>query len=262
MMIRHLRCLVVGSTLLSVAAIGQSAPLVYDFDDGTLQGWTQEMSGGFVDRGDAPATNQTQGVFRYDVTPNSELLSNNGVGVFLGANSNPAHSGEFRILPVPFYNRDGDTSTLLLRSPEFILDGSGDLTAQLIGGDEDDPPPATSALLPSSASATGFQGIALRRVSDDAYVLFGGRGSNHSTWATVTLDQATLAPFVSGAKRYTIDLIDNASGGWGWVGLDTVSIPGFVPSATIMIIADGKIQGTREMCPGLLNIPQSLTKRW
>jgi autotransporter-associated beta strand protein len=208
--------------LLLALPLSVQAVLTYNFDDGTLQGWTQVMSGGLINRGDSPTNSQTSGTFRYDVVDNAELLSSGGVNGYLGSGSAQAQSGSYRILPKPFYNRDDNNSTLLLRSPEFYLDGSGNITAYLRGGDSGNAPPATSAGVSATTVGNGFQGVALRRVSDNAYVLYAGRSSNGDDWQLITISQASLTPYVG--QTYTLDLIDYSSGGWGWVAMDSVTV--------------------------------------
>ena len=178
--------------LLGMAGSASASMIAYNFDDGTLQGWTSEMDGG----------------------PSETFVVSSST-----ANNRPtAQAGTHKIHPENFDNRDTMTSTLLLRSPEFTLDGTGDISAYLTGGNAGTAPTDTDTL-------NGFQGIGLRRVSDNQYVLSAGRAANGAGWDQVTINQAALDPYV-GTGAYTLDLIDDASGGWGWVAMDTVSIAG------------------------------------
>jgi autotransporter-associated beta strand protein len=210
--------------VLLTLPLSVQAVLTYNFDDGTRQGWTQVMSGAPFDRGDVPTNNQTAGTARYEVVADSQLLSNSKtvVGSYFGAGNYLSQAGTHRIMPVPFSDRDDNTSTFLLRSPEFYLDGSGDITAYLLGGNAGNPPPATSLLVSPTATALGFQGIALRRVSDNAYVLYAGLAASQSSWGLITFTQAALAAHVG--QTYTLDLIDSGTGGWGWLAMDSVSV--------------------------------------
>ena len=211
--------------------------LVYDFDDGTLQGFTSVMQGEFIDRGDTAGDRavsglileQTQGVFRLGITSNTERRGTTGD---LGTSIDPwpADSGTHYLFPKPFYDRDPNTSTLLMRSPLFTLDGSGDLTVAVAGGLGGTVSLAgTSTVFSPTTTDTGFQGVALRRVSDETYVLSGRKDFNGTAFALVTLDAASIATATSGdapGEIYTLDLIDARHGGWGWSGFDTISIPG------------------------------------
>ena len=69
-------------------------------------------------------------------------------------------------------NTDNHQNTLWLRSPQFTLDASGDLTAQMARGMAHGSAPANDASVSYIANGTtGWKGVALRRVSDGAFVL-------------------------------------------------------------------------------------------
>lgn len=138
---------------------------------------------------------------------------------------------------------DGVHPNLVFSSPAFFLDGSGPLTFQLHGGTGvGDAQAATfySSLsnIPvgdSTADANGRQYVALRRVSDGAYLLNGQRPAQNNDWVTVSFSQAQLAPFVLAGVSYQLDLIETRHGGWGHTEIDDVSIPGvLVPEPAAM----------------------------
>lgn len=114
------------------------------------------------------------------------------------------------------------------RSPEFYLDGSGDLTFQLRGGESPlaapDLPPAQ--IPASSIDNGGFAGVALRDVADDIYIMSKRRtGNDNTVWQANSFTAAELAPYANNGKRYTLDYIDYNRGTWGWTYLDNVSLP-------------------------------------
>jgi hypothetical protein len=178
---------------------------LFDFDDDTFQGWTDLT---VPNTNDGPRNWTASGV-----APD---------GLFL---RDGTQSGAGAIEQVIASHEDNAHPTLLLRSPEFTLNGSGNLTAWLNGG-----PGAGSlagapvANLPANSSAPGFQGLALRNVNAGTYVL-SVRKSNEGGWQQVTLTAAHLATLDQSAT-YTLDLIDAGNGSWGWVSMDTVAIPG------------------------------------
>ena len=177
--------------------VANGVPLVYDFDDSTFQGWTDLTKGAPVDGWDPVS----------------------GYG--------DPHSG-----PSAIRSRYHDNShpTLLLRSPEFTLNGSGALTAWLDGGSgAGDLTGTSSTNLPTNPSEPGFQGIALRNAATDVYVLSGMKASDNQ-WQQVSFTGSQMAELDQSAT-YTLDLIDQAQGGWGWLSLDTVSIPGNLGSS-------------------------------
>ena len=117
-------------------------------------------------------------------------------------------------------NGDNHYNSLWLRSPEFYLAATGALTVSLDGGQRNVNPPANDASVISAAvhqdQGGGFQGVALRRVSDGVFVLKANRDG---------FSQAALNALGS-AGPYTLDLINTDRGDWGWIAMDSVSIPG------------------------------------
>jgi autotransporter-associated beta strand protein len=78
-------------------------------------------------------------------------------------------------------------------------------------------------------------GVALENVSTGAFVLTLAGAGNSSSWQAESFTQAQLAPYVGGT--YTLDLINQYSGGWGWIALDTVSIPAVQGSSNLLPVA-------------------------
>jgi hypothetical protein len=187
----------------------------YNFDDGTLQGWsnvrTSSIAGGPYQ-------------FTAQDPPNE--------GVITG-HPNPL-SGGFMAAPDPFDSpglggtRDFPHQTLLLRSPQFMLEGAGggDLSVFLIGGTGDSSTPAVSV----NSSLDGFLGVGLRRVSDGQYVLSGRRTRNGQwppDWEQIVWTESQLVPLGT-SELFTLDLLDTFHGDWGWIAMDDVSIPGLL----------------------------------
>jgi len=139
-------------------------------------------------------------------------------------------------------SHDGAHPSLLVRSPEFALDGSGNLDFSLYGGTSNTQtiPITTSGAIPvNSAGGGGWQGGALRRVSDDTYVLSDARNANGGGWQVNGFSAAQLAPFVGDGEMYTLDFVDYKNGGWGWVTIDYISIPGGFSDGDLTSDADG-----------------------
>ncbi|MEN8773779.1 MAG: discoidin domain-containing protein [Akkermansiaceae bacterium] len=185
--------------------------LFYDFESG-LQGWTNVLTSA--------------------IGGSSTEFASGGIP-FVGATV-PV-GGTNSIGPDPFgvgggnSERDRSNETMLLRSPEFNIVGGGSLTAYLIGGQRlnDDNPTSAVSLPEASNSGLGqFLGLGLRRVSDDSYVLTKERSTNGGVWEEIIITADELAATTTPGEVYTLDLIDYAEGGWGWVGMDSVSIPG------------------------------------
>jgi len=177
--------------LLATTAPLQAA-LTFDFNDG-MQGWTNVAT----DVGNAP---------------NPEKFS--------AYNPDQDGGGTLVLAPDPFANRDFAHSRLEVRSPYFKFDGSGDLSFQLSGG-------AGSNV---AATASNFMGVAVRRTSDQAYILSARRSGNAALYQNGSFTAAQIAAATAGdadSETYTLYLIDDFSGGWGWTALDNVSIPGY-----------------------------------
>jgi hypothetical protein len=225
--------------LASIAAFAGATPVIastitYDFNDGTLQGWSNRVwdlaanggSGGWVDL-PPNASSMPGSINGGAIQPPS---ADNGL--FAPANSAVWVNG----------NTDNHLNTLWLRSPEFYLDGSGDLTAQLSRGIANTGNPASEASIPYiAATGAGWKGVVLRRSSDGAFLLAKPRtGANGDEFRTVTFSAAELAPHVG--VKCTLDLINSDRGGWGWLVMDNVSIPGYdiePPAPTSVTVTAG-----------------------
>ncbi len=179
--------------------------LTYDFDNGTLQGWT-----------DLTAANSNAGPRNWSPAPPAFPNATQGGAAAIGQN-------------IVGGTQDSSHPTLWLRSPEFVLNGAGNLTAWLRGGTGSGSlAGATVASVPANSTSPGFQGVALRNVGTGVFALSGSKVSSGDDWQQATFTQAQLAALDQGA-RYTLDLIDQGHGGWGWVAMDSVTIPGTLP---------------------------------
>jgi hypothetical protein len=210
-----------GSTKVYTVTVTVIDPITYDFNDG-LQGWTQIW----------PVLG---------TLPLWEDWNTGGLGT----------------------GGDDGADTRFGRSPDFFLNNSGPLSFRLAGGQG---PLAAPGVGPSSipqiaANDNGFQGVALRDVAANTYVLSKRRSGNNGNYATGSFTEAELAPYANDGKRYTLDFIDYNKGGWGWTRLDDVSIPGELapeiqpaPEANITsftYLGAGAISGTNITLPAL-----------
>ncbi len=251
---------VAASTFLAAPSLG--AELFYGFDDGTFDGWRYIRPDGTpldlsnLENGWAPWSQPI------DIGDGFDLL--------------PATSGDFRIVPFPWETRDClnglECETQILRSPEFTLDGSGDITIDMIGGqlrggtvdvaplDFPAEVPDFPELRTSDPEVAASQGFALRDVASDEYLLFGfsdvendgkmrdSDPPSRGQWQTVSISADELEPFVDDNITYTVDIYDSYLGGWGWIGFDSVRIPGKLagePSETVIDFdSDGDVDTT------------------
>jgi hypothetical protein len=181
-----------------------SGSLTYNFDDGTMQGWTNVSTSG----------NQSFAV----------ATQFGGTGNDL----NLRHAGTHSLFQSSFDNRDVAHTTLWARSPAFKLNGSGDLTLYLLGGTGNTGVlPTHASQIPVNSVSGGFQFVALRNVQTGDFVLRARKPGDNpwpSIWQPVTFTAAQLAT-VDQEATYTLDLIDAGHGSWGWVAMDSVTIP-------------------------------------
>ncbi len=197
--------------LMWVAGSSARASIVYDFDDGTLQGWTGIKT-----------------------DPARKFLPQNPSGVAVAAPSSP-----YAVDETPFASGDMPHSTLLMRSPQFYLDGSGDLTIYLAGGTGPGTLPTSPAQIASTTSTSDgvhALGIGVRRVSDDTYIATARRSSGGNNWELVTISDATLDGYAGLSEKYTLDVFDSYAGGWGWISFDTATIPGVLPEPSSLTL--------------------------
>lgn len=235
---------------MAVSALGISAASIqaattvtgWDFDDGTLQGWTLASASSIGPTGfDAVSrTFNGSGVQSWD--PIGYLSQNPAAG--------------FAAAPTPFLTErsSAQDAPVVLRSPTFQLYADGEISAHLLGGRPQPgstPPsnfsdltgPSINTTATPQANDTAYLGIALRRDSDGAYLLHKGRTSESSggtAWQQLIFTQAELAPIIAGnpGAQFTLDLIDTAHGSFGNVTMDSVTIP--APPASSLVAGGGQ----------------------
>lgn len=221
---------------------------VFDFDDGTLQGFDYvDLSGAPYPAGDPEQTGVSWIVSDVDIDIGDgfDLLQGSSVNG-IGETDNPQRVPNPRIIPDPWENRDcldGLTCpTQLLLSPTFTLDDSGPISVDIMGGqarggtsfDENvDFPPEFPGDFDVNRNEDGWQGFALYDVAADSYVRWGFPSFNNDgkerdgrdVWERVEIPQEDLAELAGDGKTYRLDIFDSYLGGWGWIGIDTVQIP-------------------------------------
>lgn len=212
-----------GSSWADVTPAAQPAQpagnfLVYEFN-GSLEGW-QELT----------TPNQNWGPQRWMGATGGDAQS---------VPNSPGAAKQYLHLDARFPGgADLAHPTLWMRSPEFRLNGAGDLTFWIMGGgvSAGATVPANDTLVPAESVDTangGFHGVVLRNAATGAFVLAGNRTSDGFDWQQVTFTAAQLAALDQQAL-YTLDAIDARNNAWSWFNLDKVSIPGFMgpPPAT------------------------------
>ena len=115
------------AALLLVCALAvpaQAAPLSYNFDDGTLQGWTTVSS----DPGNSP-----------DPQNYASVSARDGIS---------PQAGTKFVMCDPSGNRDSAHKPLWIRSPQFVINQAGTLTLYLAGGTSKGGYPGTSGPFP------------------------------------------------------------------------------------------------------------------
>lgn len=203
--------------LLVTLVSANAGAVSYNFDDGTLQGWAN----------DARATENY-------VPRNTTVKNNEGRTV--------TRSGNFMLVEAAFGDRDSDTDTKILTSPEFKVTETASIEVMTVGGTGATASPSWSnySNIPVTSSGGGFMGVALRRVSDGEYLLFGRRGtsSQGSSWMPINFTPSALAAAVEGdssSETYVVDIIDTFTGGWGWLAADDITFSDvIVPDVTTL----------------------------
>ncbi len=226
---------------------------VYDFDDGTLQGFRNVN----VNDEDYPTGDTDQTDVAWIVSDKDIDLGENGWKLLqgssdngIGEEGNPQRIPNMRLIPEPWDARDclgaNECQTQILKSPTFEL-AVGPISVDIVGGqaqggrsfdEELDSPPEFPEDFNFMKSSDGWQGFALYDVAADSYVRWGFPSFNNDgkekdgrdVWERVTIPEEDLSDLANDGKTYRLDIFDSYLGGWGWIGFDTVQIPevGFV----------------------------------
>ena len=222
---------------------------IFNFDDGTLQGWRNIVWDGEAASGagawielapnltTAPSTlNGGQGII--PVSGNNGLYGASALGIVQQENGGVNS------------NADNHQNTLWMRSPEFWFPkrGACEISWRWQGGSSRAATQPHSVTNISYAAATdaGWMGVALRRVRDDAFVLVKPKpkpGSNNGSndFYIDVFTPAELAPFYGDYEAYTLELINADRANWGWVAVDYFLLDGasssrITPSGTLLIV--------------------------
>ena len=232
----RLLCTLAGCLALIVSALpAKAATLTYNFNNGTLQGWHNRVW-------DLSANNGSGGWV--ELEPNATAvpftINDGALQPPSGDNGLFGNNGS-QVDPVGGHN-DNHMNTIWLRSPQFALDGSGDLTVQMARGRAHGAVPANESGVAFTADgSTGWKGVILHNVATGAFVLAKPRTSEGDAMVTVTFTAAELAPFVGVAC--TLDLINAERGGWGWLSMDNASIPGVLRQSQLSVTAPSVATG-------------------
>lgn len=201
----------------------------YDFNNQSLQGWHNRVWDGATLTWVDLAPNVT--AIPKSINGGAILPPNDGNSLYM------SHSGGWTgslyypvILGGGSYlipgNLDVGGNTKWVRSPEFHLDGSGDLTFKLIYGPPGGIPPANESEVHYNASQ-GWSGLCLRDASTGQFVLSQPGTNTSNAYTGFSFPAAQLAK-LNQTHAYTLDLITTKAGFASWIALDDVSIPGIV----------------------------------
>jgi hypothetical protein len=228
-----LRTFVAFSVVLVVLVGSMSAnTLNYSFETGTLQGWTNVMTNTI----NTPPQADSFQPWLNNPSDGNAPLTTSGTGA----------SGIWQIAPHistfsnPCCYQDNQPQTLVLTSPTFQLNANASITFALIGGAGGATSPATGnfSTLPVATSGSGFEGLALRNTATGAYLLADNKSGNGDSYQQFTFTTAQLqaAHVLGNNTTLQLDLINNFSGGWGWVGMDNVTITNATPEPSSFIL--------------------------
>lgn len=243
------RIILASSFILASVSVACSDVRTYGFDDGTLQGWS------YVDLANEPfpVDDETSGVWWSLSVDEIKLSGDNPWNLLqgstvngIGEEGNPQREPNYRFIPEPWDNRDClgalECPTGIMKSPTFLLDDSGPISVDIMGGQaaggrafdpELDNPPEFPEDHGEFKNQDGWQGFALYDVAADEYVAWGFPSFNNDgkeqdgrdVWETVEIPAEDFADRANDGKDYRLDVFDSLSGGWGWIGFDTVRIP-------------------------------------
>jgi len=215
----------------------QAEVVTYNFDDGTLQGWSnyEGVTEEFV------VWNQDDGRIQWE----------------------PARSGNYLVKEADFGDRDSDTSVKILTSPVFWISATTSVEIWTLGGTGavETPTWTNYSNLPVVAG-NDFMGAALRRMSDGEYLLFSRRssaGEGSSAYQSIGWDAPTIAAAVAGdssSQQYVVDIIDTFTGGWGWITVDDITL------TDVALVGDYPI--AREPNPDKMatDVPRDVVLSW
>ena len=209
-MIKHNLMIFFSSLTLAFCLPAFAETKFFNFDDGTLQGWTN-----------------TTTIENY-IPHNTSEESYSGRCI--------AYSPDHVIIEENFDDRDNDTDVKILTSPEFILTSNSTISIETLGGTGSVDTPLWSNIndLPDTASDSGFMGAALRRVSDGEYLLFSrrpapGQSNRDISWLSIGWNPEEITEnLIQSNDTYVIDIIDTYSGSWGWIAIDSITLENII----------------------------------
>jgi hypothetical protein len=231
--------LLLGASSLLPPSSASAAVISSTFAPGNPEGWSSvTLPGGSIGGGYA--------FFATSATFGNRLLWQNPAGAVGGLTVTTSADAD---------GRGVQHDTALLRSPTFTLNGGNGssvyptvtaISFSLLGGTGTSTGPSGVTVLPGVAvnqptgQYTSYLGVALRRVGDDAYLLWGNRSANaqSTNWQTISWDSTALAAATASdpaGTLYTLDFVDAAYGDWGWVAMDNVTFT-TVPEASTALL--------------------------
>ena len=124
-------------------------------------------------------------------------------------------------------NQDSSHPTVVMSSPAFELVPEMSMNFIIAGGQGSAGTVVPDlASVPATSATDGFQGIALRRVSDNTYVASTRRVGNGNPDQLRSFSQAQIDAIrlASPGEKFTLDWVDYYHGGWGFASIDEVSV--------------------------------------
>jgi len=235
------------SCVMAAATFATADIQTFDFDDGTFQGWafTNVAFEDLTDGTDESVTLWEVSIEDVDLGENGWNLLQGSSANGIGAEGAPQREPNFRVIPMPWGDRDCigvECVTMFVSSPLFKLDDSGPISVDIVGGQGKgganvDEAFDTLPVIPDDfeflKTGSGLQGFALYDVAVGEYVEYGFPTVNNDgkekdgrdVWETVEIPAEDLEIYAGDGKDYRVDIFDSLAGGWGWIGFDTVKIP-------------------------------------